>query len=174
MSYTVVFPSCNTLVWALFSTHLNRISIHLSAFHLLPDLSSAVLCTRLIPSFSMTKHLALCGRYNTFVTNEFHYFLIGIRLSFIIYVLQCGTHRTRQVLDFEISGLSDRYSYLLWCVRSRDQVLVVARFSASVQTSPGAHPASCTMGTGSLARGTVGVGMALTTHPNLVLRLKKE
>ena len=26
---------------------------------------------------------------------------------------------------------------------------VVARFSAAVQTGPGAHPASCTMGTGS-------------------------
>ena len=28
-----------------------------------------------------------------------------------------------------------------------------ARFSASAQTAPGAHPASCTMGTGSLTRG---------------------
>jgi hypothetical protein len=27
------------------------------------------------------------------------------------------------------------------------------RFSASVQTGPGAHPASCTIGTGSLSRG---------------------
>jgi hypothetical protein len=29
---------------------------------------------------------------------------------------------------------------------------VAARFSAAVQTGPGAHPASCTMGTGSLSR----------------------
>ena len=28
-----------------------------------------------------------------------------------------------------------------------------AIFSATVQTDPGAHPASCTMGTGSLSRG---------------------
>ena len=28
-----------------------------------------------------------------------------------------------------------------------------ARFSSPVQTGPGAHPASCTMGTGSLSRG---------------------
>jgi hypothetical protein len=36
---------------------------------------------------------------------------------------------------------------------SRDRIPVVARFSASVQTGPGAHPASYTMGTGSLSRG---------------------
>jgi hypothetical protein len=31
--------------------------------------------------------------------------------------------------------------------RSADRIPVVARFSALVQTDPGAHPASCTMGT---------------------------
>jgi len=41
-------------------------------------------------------------------------------------------------------------------------------FSASVQTKPAAHPASCTMGTGTFP------GVVLTTHPHLVLRLKKE
>ena len=34
--------------------------------------------------------------------------------------------------------------------RSGDRIPVGARFSAPVQTGPGAHPASCTMGTGSL------------------------
>jgi hypothetical protein len=33
--------------------------------------------------------------------------------------------------------------------RSRDRILVGARFSAPVQTGPGAYPASYTMGTGS-------------------------
>jgi hypothetical protein len=33
--------------------------------------------------------------------------------------------------------------------RSGDRIPVGARFSASVQTGPKAHPASCTMGTGS-------------------------
>ena len=33
--------------------------------------------------------------------------------------------------------------------RSGDRIQVGARFSASIQTGPGAHPASCTMGTGS-------------------------
>jgi hypothetical protein len=36
---------------------------------------------------------------------------------------------------------------------SGDRIPVGARFSAPVQTGPGAHPASCTMGTGSFSRG---------------------
>jgi hypothetical protein len=43
-----------------------------------------------------------------------------------------------------------------------------ARFSAPVQTSPGAHPASCTMGTGSFPEVKNGRGMTLTPHPLLV------
>ena len=39
-----------------------------------------------------------------------------------------------------------------------------ARFSAPVQTGPGAHPASYTMGTGSLP-GVERPGVSLTTHP---------
>jgi len=43
-----------------------------------------------------------------------------------------------------------------------------ARFSAPVQTSPGAHPASCTMGTGFFWGVKSGRGMTLTPHPLLV------
>jgi hypothetical protein len=49
--------------------------------------------------------------------------------------------------------------------RSGDRIPVWARFSASVQNGPGAHPASYTMGTGSLSRGLSGRGVVLTTHP---------
>ena len=50
-----------------------------------------------------------------------------------------------------------------------------ARFSAPVQTGPGAHPASYTMGTGSFPKvKRPGRGVALTTHPYLAPRLKKE
>ena len=41
-------------------------------------------------------------------------------------------------------------------------------FSAPVQTGPGAHPASCTMGTGSFLGVKSGRGMTLTPHPLLV------
>ena len=40
-----------------------------------------------------------------------------------------------------------------------------ARFSAPVQTGPGAHPASCTMGTVSFLGVKSGRGVTLTPHP---------
>ena len=45
---------------------------------------------------------------------------------------------------------------------------MVVRFSAPVQTGPGAHPASCTMGTGSFSGVKSGRGVTLTTRPLLV------
>jgi len=49
-----------------------------------------------------------------------------------------------------------------------------ARFSAPVQTGPGAHPASCTMGTGSFPGVKSGQGVTLTPHPLLVPLVMKE
>jgi hypothetical protein len=45
-----------------------------------------------------------------------------------------------------------------------------ARFSASVQTGPVAHPASCTMGTGSFPGVKNGRGVRLITHTLIVPR----
>jgi hypothetical protein len=50
--------------------------------------------------------------------------------------------------------------------------LLGARFSAPVQTSSGAHPASYTMGTGSCTGLESGRGVALTTYPYLAPRLQ--
>jgi hypothetical protein len=46
----------------------------------------------------------------------------------------------------KLCGLS-RYSDWLRAGRSGDRIPVGVRFLAHVQTGPGAHPASCTMGT---------------------------
>jgi hypothetical protein len=45
---------------------------------------------------------------------------------------------------------------------------VGARFSAPVQTGPGTHPATCTMGAGSFLGLKSGRGVTLTSHPLLV------
>jgi hypothetical protein len=47
-------------------------------------------------------------------------------------------------------------------------------FSAPVQTGPGAHPASCTMGTESFPGVKNGRGVTLTPHPLLVPLVMKE
>jgi hypothetical protein len=49
-----------------------------------------------------------------------------------------------------------------------------ARFSAPVQTSPEAHPASCTMGTGSFPGVRCGRGVTLTPHPLLITEVKNR
>ena len=49
-----------------------------------------------------------------------------------------------------------------------------ARFSAPVQTGCEAHPASCTMGTGSFPGVSCGRGVMLTPHPLLVPSSKIE
>ena len=52
--------------------------------------------------------------------------------------------------------------------RSGDRIPMEARFSALVQTSPGAHPASCTMGAGFFPGVKSGRGVTLTPHHFLV------
>jgi hypothetical protein len=52
--------------------------------------------------------------------------------------------------------------------RSGDRIPVKAKFSAPVQTGPGAHPASRKMGTGSFPGVKSGRGVTLTPHHLLV------
>jgi hypothetical protein len=49
-----------------------------------------------------------------------------------------------------------------------------AGFSAPVQTGPAAHPASCTLGTGTFLGVESGRGVTLTPHPFLGRGLKTE
>jgi len=68
----------------------------------------------------------------------------------------------------EFKELSTNYCILSDSLRagwSGDRIPIGARFSAPIQTGPGSHTASYTMGTGSLSGGQSGRGVALTTHP---------
>jgi hypothetical protein len=65
------------------------------------------------------------------------------------------------------------YSDPLRAGRSGDRIPVDARFSTPVQTGPGAHPASCAMGTGSFP-GVKRLECGVTTHPHLAPRVKKD
>ena len=58
--------------------------------------------------------------------------------------------------------------------RSGNRIPVGARFSAPVQTGPGAHPASCAKGIGSLYRAVKRPGRGVEHPPPLALRLEKE
>jgi len=53
-------------------------------------------------------------------------------------------------------------------VLSGDRIPARSRFSAPIQTGPGAHPAYCTMGTGSFPGVKTGRGVKLTPHLLLV------
>ena len=55
--------------------------------------------------------------------------------------------------------------------RSGDRIPTEARFSAPVQTDPGPHLVSCTMGTGSFS-GVKRPGRGVYHPPHLALRLK--
>ena len=61
-----------------------------------------------------------------------------------------------------------------WVVLGSNPVTEGARFSAPVQTGPGAHPASCTIGTGSFPGVKSGRGVTLTPHLYLVALVMKE
>jgi hypothetical protein len=63
-----------------------------------------------------------------------------------------------------VAGWLNRYSDWLRAGRSGDRIPTGARFSAPVQTGPGAHPASCTMSTGSFQGVESGRGVTLTPH----------
>jgi hypothetical protein len=55
-----------------------------------------------------------------------------------------------------------------WLRAGRSGDPVGARFSVPVQTGPGVHPATCTVGTGSFPGVKRGRGVTLTPHPLLV------
>ena len=70
-------------------------------------------------------------------------------------------------------GYLSQFSDSLRAGRSGDRIPVGARFSAPVQTGPGTHPASCTIGTGSFP-GVKLPRIGVDRPHHLTPRLKKE
>ena len=77
-------------------------------------------------------------------------------------------HKFYIIFKLSWTGWRSRYSDWLRAGRSGDRIPVGARFSAPVQTGPGAHPAFCTIGTGSFPGVKSGRGVTLTPHRLLV------
>jgi hypothetical protein len=77
----------------------------------------------------------------------------------------------QSILQNHIYTNTEQKYVMMW---DGDQIPVGVRFSAPVQTSPGAHPVSCTMGTRSFQGVEGGQGVTLTPHLLLVSRSKNR
>jgi len=86
----------------------------------------------------------------------------GLNTLSVAHAYFCLVLRTRW------AGSLSRYSDCLRAGRSGDRIPARARLFALVQTGPGAHPASCTMGIGSFPGVKSGRGVTLTPHPLLL------
>jgi len=88
-------------------------------------------------------------------------------------VVCCQPNKTTRMKHCRGPVQLSRYSDLLRTGRHADRIPVVTRFSASVQTGSGTHPASYTMGTGSIP-GVRRPGRGVGHPPHIAARLKKE
>jgi hypothetical protein len=95
-------------------------------------------------------HLALC---RAVLLLHFCAFMAYYRETFTFNIRLFGSINRHQCQIGCGPGQLSRYNDSLRPGRSGDRIPVEARFSAPVQTGPGAYPAFCTMGTGSLCRG---------------------
>ena len=82
-----------------------------------------------------------------------------------------GMHSTLTAFACSISSFAHTHIYIYILVY---EIPVGARFSAPVQTGPGAHPASSTMGTGSLARGEKRLGRGFDHPPQPSAEVKER
>ena len=85
-----------------------------------------------------------------------------LKISYLLQIISEELHKSCG------PGQLSRYNDWLRAGRAGDRISVGVRFSAPVQTGPGAHPAPCTTGIGSFPAVKSGRGVTLTPHPILV------
>ena len=100
---------------------------------------------------------------------------MSIDLSEIIFIVR----RIKRVNVINVlrslwAGQRSRYTDGLRVGRSGDRIPLGARLSASVQTGPGTHSASCTMGSGSFPGGKERTGRDADSSPPSSAVIKKE
>jgi len=85
-------------------------------------------------------------------------------------------HGTMKTKNSDILDIIQKYAVLKtdYGLERSGYRIPMGRDFPPIQTGPGAHPASCTMGTGSLPGVKYGRGVLLTTHPLLVPRSWKS
>jgi hypothetical protein len=103
------------------------------------------------------------------------FYVLFLHLCLVIYLSKTVISTSVSVYVSEIyvshfsgPGTSVVIATVLLAGRSGDLIPVGVRFSAPVQTGPGAHPASCTIGIGSFQGVNCGRAVLLNTHPLLV------
>jgi hypothetical protein len=102
----------------------------------------------------LVKHWTRQAKRNCGVEREISDFMVDI-------LIYCGPGSSVGIAsDYGLNGSGIEFRW--------------ARDFSHVQTGPGAHPASCTMDTGSFPGVKCGRGVLLTTHPLLVPRSWKS
>jgi hypothetical protein len=138
-----------------------------NSWQLLPSILLPIHCSHSIPITRIWPMFTEYSHYMTYATEKFSGAqILGTRspwwLNFGWWYLIFENH-THYRGPGSVVGIATSYGLDGPEIESRWG----ARFSAPVQTSPGDHPASCTMGTGSSVKSSQGV--TLTPHPLLVL-----
>jgi hypothetical protein len=99
--------------------------------------------------------------------------LYGQRSEFMRNCIDPSARKAHAICLLQVMLYICLYSDWLRAGRSGDRIPVGARFFAHVQTRPGTHPDSYTMGTGSFPV-VKWPGRGVDTHPHVAPMLKKE
>ena len=151
-------------------------------FHLMTEISRRVRadclhelipCPKVLASSSVTKFF--CLSFESIPHSTLYYVPRYIsrtdtKSNYVTHPFPINFHHATMCGTDSVVGIATGYGLDGPGIESRWEVT----FSAPVQTGPGAHPASCTMATGSFPGVKSSQGVTLTPHPLLVPLVMKE